>query len=305
MHRQTEDRCIASIDIGGTTTKVGVVSSSGVWSGQTREFPTPAKGDPDSFLSMMIRELERIQTEGVQISGIGVAVPGVLSVDGEVVEECPNTPVLVGYPFRTALKQRFGMPATLEVDCNAAALGEHAFGAGRDVKRLLVISLGTGAGASLLINGEPLRFTGGCCGDLGHVYVGGELRCSAGCKGCLESEVSVRGLGGSAQAVHGLIVDALQGKVCSIERLHRAGRYIGRAVASLGPCFQPDLVLLAGGIAEAGHLLTESATEACAEYCAPCFQAPIQKAALGAAAALAGAAVALLREMDRTSDLGL
>ena len=149
MHRQTEDRCIASIDIGGTTTKVGVVSSSGLRSGQTREFPTPATGDPDSFLSMMIRELEQIQSERVQISGIGIAVPGVLSMDGEVVEHCPNTPVLVGYPFRTALKQWFGMPATLEVDCNAAALGEHAFGAGRDVKRLLVISLGTGAGACI------------------------------------------------------------------------------------------------------------------------------------------------------------
>jgi glucokinase len=287
---------VAAIDIGGSITKLALVSKDGLLRETVRTLTTPATSDPDTFLAILVQEFEQLKRNGARVCGIGVAVPGFLSKNRETVEYSPNMPVLIGYPWRSSIATRLGLPVRLEVDCNAAALGEYRFGAGRSLGRLLVLSLGTGVGCAMLIDGEPLRFTGGCCGDLGHTYVGGELRCSAGCKGCLESVVSVRALGDSAAGVRELIARAHAGEQHSIGTLRQAGNSIGRAVASMVSCFQPHLVLIAGGIAEAGALLIDPANEALTEYGAPYFHVPIRRALLGAAAALVGGVACFIQE---------
>lgn len=150
----------------------------------------------------------------------------------------------------------------------------------------------------MLIQGVPLRFTGGCCGDVGHTFVGGDAKCSAGCTGCLESVVSVSSMGGSAAAVRELIRTAESGNENARATIRRAGRSIGIALATLTACFQPQLVLLAGGIAEAGDLLTEPASQGLQEYGGPYFAVPVRKAALGGLAALAGSAVPVAIALD-------
>ncbi len=282
--------CIAAIDIGGSNTKTGLVSKEGLLAQTVTSFTTPAHGDAAAFLERLVAVVRRFQ-EHQDIAGLGLAVPAFLSADRELVDFCPNAPVLVGYPWRRLLADRLGIGVTLEVDCNAAGLGEHSFGAGRQISRLLVLSLGTGVGGSMLIDGEPLRFTGSCCGDIGHTFVGGDAKCSAGCKGCLESLVSVSALSGSGVSVHELIRSGVSGDQKARTTLRSAGRHIGKALATLTACFKPELILLAGGISEAGGLLTEPATEALHEYAAPCFRVPIRKAALGGLSALAGCAV--------------
>jgi glucokinase len=300
---------VVGIDIGGSKTKIALVSSQGLWRETLRQMPTPSQGNPEDFLSLLVEQVRGLPARPGEIRGAGISQPGFLSEDLETVIYNPNTPLLVGYPLRRRLAERLEMPVTLEIDCNAAALGEHRFGAGLSVRRLLVLSLGTGVGGGMLVDGTPLRFTSGCCGDIGHVYVGGEARCSAGCRGCLEAMVSVEALSreaapksgeeqdSAAGTVRALIEAARAGDLKSAAVLRRAGRYIGIAVASLSSFFQPELVLLAGGISEADDLLTAPANETFQQFAASYFQAPIRKAALGASAALAGAAVSLLYKL--------
>ncbi len=297
---------VVAIDIGGSNTKIALVSSEGPRLETLRQLPTPSRGDPEAFLSALVDQVKGLCGRSEPVCGAGIALPGFLSDDLETVIYNPNTPMLVDYPLRSRMTQALGLPVTLEIDCNAAALGEYRFGAGRSVRRLLVLSLGTGVGGGMLVDGQPLRFTAGCCGDIGHAYVGGEERCSAGCKGCLEAMVSVEALSravarawgdgrnGAVMAVRTLIEAASAGEEKSAAILREAGRHIGVAVASLSSFFRPDLVLLAGGISEAGDLLTVPANEAFQHYAASYFHAPIRKAALGSSAGLAGAAVALL-----------
>jgi glucokinase len=288
-----EPTYVAAIDIGGSNTKTGLVSNAGLLRDTIATFSTRDCADAAAFLGRLVKIVEGLQV-GRRIEGIGIAVPGLLSRDGETVDSCPNAPILIGHPWRRLLAKRFGIGVKLEVDGNAAGLGEYYFGAGRRIRRLMVLSLGTGVGGCMLVDGEPLRFTGGCCGDIGHTFIGGDAKCSAGCKGCLESVVSVQSLSVSGMPVDELIRSGLSGNEEACATLRSAGRHIGKALATLTACFNPELVLLAGGIAEAGDLLTGSAAEALHEYGAPCFQAPIRKAGLGGLSALAGCAVPLV-----------
>jgi glucokinase len=289
-HRST---VVAAIDIGGSTTKLSLVSDHGLM-GEMRILPTPQDLNPQEFIQFLIGELNQLEFEGLQLGGLGIAVPGFIGEDRRSVEVCVNVPTLVGYPWVHLLEEKLGVPVVLEVDANAAALGEYRFGSSQDCKRLLVVTLGTGVGSAMLINGEPLRFTGGCGGDWGHVYVGGSDRCSAGCKGCLESVVSVRALGGSAQGTRELIRAAKAGDEKSVEALRRAGEMLGKALASMAAAFEPELALLVGGISEAGDLIVEPANQSFHDCASSLFRAPVRKGALGSAATLAGAAVGLL-----------
>lgn len=130
----------------------------------------------------------------------------------------------------------------------------------------------------MLINGEPLRFTGGGCGDWGHIYAGGSEHCSAGCEGCLESIVSVRALGGSAERTRELIQEAHRGDRKSAEALGRAGKALGAALASMAAVFEPDFVLLTGGISEADDLIAEPAARSFHDIAPPMFRVPYGRA---------------------------
>ncbi len=294
MTPQPESTVVAAIDIGGSATKLSLVSDQGLI-GEMRILPTPQDLNPREFLQFLIDALNQLKFEGLHLRGLGIAVPGFIGEDRRSVEVCVNVPTLVGFPWVHLLEEKLGVPIVLEVDANAAALGEFRFGSSQDCKRLLVVTLGTGVGSAMLINGEPLRFTGGCGGDWGHVYVGGSDRCSAGCKGCLESVLAVRALGGSAQGTRELIQAAKAGDEKSVRVLRRAGEMLGKALASMAAAFEPELVLLVGGISEADDLIVEPANQSFHDCASPLFWAPVRKGTLGGAATLAGAAVGLLR----------
>ena len=278
---------VASVDVGGTTTKVARVSLDDARVANHHWLPTPA-GNPDAFageLADLIRPLD--------CAALGIAAPGFADDDRSRILYNPNTPVTENFPLRDRLAELTGLRAAFEIDCNAAALAEHRFGAGRDTARLLVLTLGTGVGAGFLQSGVPLRITGQCPGDLGHVYVGAEgRRCSAGCNGCLESVLSVAARGGTAQQTRGLIDSAVAGDPAAQDRIRCAGRYLGIALASLSSILKPELVLLTGGIATAGDLLTAAAQETFDTHAARGFAVPVRMGRFIADAAIIGAAVA-------------
>jgi glucokinase len=273
-----------AVDVGGTYTRLAMVARGAVLDESYREFRTADFHGGDDLVDA-IADAGRAHSS----ASVGVCVPALLDHDLTTPEYCPNTPAIEGYPLRARLSERLRRPVRLEVDCNAAALAEYHYGAARGVARLVVMSLGTGVGVGVLDRGRPLRPTGGCFGDLGHIHTGGARRCSAGCLGCLESNVSVAALGPDPKSVRALLDAARRGEPAAVDTLAAAGRAIGIALASMSSFLRPNLVLLAGGISEAGDFLLAAANETFRAYAAAYFLCPLRKSALGPRAALIGA----------------
>jgi glucokinase len=290
-----------SIDIGGSLTKLALVSTQGLCPDTFRQVSTAAHGEVEGFISDLVEQAARLAEESPEpVRGIGICVPGFLHDDLGSIAYNPNTPALVGYPLRRRIATATNLPVAIEIDCNAAAMAEYRFGVGHTARRLLVLSLGTGVGAGMVVDGKPMRCASGCCGDAGHVYVGGDARCTAGCQGCLESVISVEALRRASgfEEIRELIDAARAGNARAAAVLRKAGERLGLAIASLSTILQPDLVLLAGGISEADALITGPAQQAFEEYAAPYFHIPIRKGSLGATAALLGAALSILEHHD-------
>jgi glucokinase len=163
--------------------------------------------------------------------------------------------------LRRTLEKRFSLDCPLEVDSNAAVVAEHRHGAGRGSTRLLGVTLGTGLGGGVIIDGDLLRYTGECAGDIGHIIVDRNGRlCTCGARGCLEAMVNVAALSerGGGRSVRDIISEAREGEQTAQKALSETGWWLGLGLASLSPLFSPDTIAVGGGISAAGELLLES-----------------------------------------------
>ena len=159
-------RVAGAIDIGGSAIKIGIVAEDG--SVLTRErVPMKMLGEPgplvDSIVAAIRPMLDATSAKKKSVAGIGVSVAGFLNP--------ANLPALREFELRPALEERLSLDCRLEVDSNAAVLAEYRHGAGQDSARLLGVTVGTGLGGGVIIDGELLRFTGECAGDIGHIIV--------------------------------------------------------------------------------------------------------------------------------------
>jgi len=171
-----------------------------------------------------------------------------------------NLPELCDFPLRHALEQRLSLPCLLEVDSNASTVAEYRHGAGRGAGRLLGITVGTGLGGGVLLDGRLLRHTGQCAGDLGHVILSPKgRRCSCGANGCLEAMVCSAALSHRAggRRVRDILSDARAGERRSLDALAETGWWLGLGLASLSPLFAPDRIVIGGGVAAAGEFLLD------------------------------------------------
>ncbi|HCC59573.1 MAG TPA: hypothetical protein DEQ47_20390 [Solibacterales bacterium] len=281
------------VDIGGTHTKVALVEATGAANLET--FPT---GADRVQLVARIKDAARRHAEPVR--GAGVAVAGFLNAARDRLSYNPNLEWLVGFPLRDALADALGSRILLEVDSNAACLGEYRFGAGRGSKRFLCLAAGTGLGGAMVVDGALLRFTGECIGDVGHVVVDASgPPCPCGGRGCAEALVSERTIveaAGAGETLRDVIHNARQGHTQAAAALSQAGRALGIAMASLAQIFAPDRIALAGGLAEAEELVMPQAERSFQEAVnsEARAQVSIVKAALGWRAAVIGAAVPLI-----------
>lgn len=236
------------------------------------------------------------------MDALGVAAPGCRRSDGEGVVNVTNLPNIDGYALRQRLEDATGLPTTLDNDANAAALGEHRFGAGRGADRLLVMTVGTGIGAGMVVEGAVHRVAWSGLGDPGHVIVRRfGPRCACGGHGCVEALASVPAiLRRAAEALppgyadFGLLVRAaLQGESPAAAVLRDAGADLGIALASLVHVLAPDLILLGGGGLDAAEdLLMGPVRESMFAHVQPFFgsRLTLGRAALGNDAGLIGAA---------------
>ena len=290
------------VDIGGTSTKAGVVNPAGELA-FLDSIPTrgPAENFVHEICELVNRTVSASSASITDFQGLGLAVAGFLDEQRNCFLYNSNIAWLEGFPLRDALASCLPVPLALEVDSNAAAMAEWCFGSGRGSKRFLCITSGTGLGVGMIVNGHPLRFAYGCLGDIGHIIVqpNGPL-CTCGGHGCAEIMVSAPAVAARFRegATLRQVIEAAQAHDAAATRLLKeTGEWLGIAIASMATTFFPDHIAIAGGLSEAGDLLMHGVQRAFEAHAGDFARShtTIARAELGARATLIGAAWPFLR----------
>jgi glucokinase len=258
------------IDVGGTHARVGLVGAEGRLVSFRRE-RTPRDADGTALLAWLGKtaaELVAGRPEGLETPECaGWASPGVLNPEKTQLIRAVNLEFLQGRPIRDELMSRLGIPVMLESDAAAAAWGE--FGAaGQPRARFVYLTIGTGVGATVILDGEIVRHTRNTAGQLGHLVVDSRAdaaSCRCGARGCLEAVVSGPVLERAAAALH--LPESLteleaayrEGHVQAGRILDDACRHLGAALVSIAHVYAPDLIVLGGGVMTALPALFEGA----------------------------------------------
>jgi len=256
------------VDVGGTSTKVGLVDVAGHVYAFERIPTDVTTAPPDSFLARLKDAVRRtIERAPTTLAGIGLSVHGWTDDARRGPILCVNTPSLHGVDMKGILEDAFHLPVVVNNDLTAHVMAEYAYGVGAGSKRFLCLALGTGLGAGVVVNGQPLRYVGGCAGDTGHVILEpGGPACSTGCRGCAEALCGVDGIErlaretyGREVSAHDVISAAREGRdEKALAVMRQIGDWVGQLLASLSVIYLPDRMALTGGTAEAGAVLLDT-----------------------------------------------
>ncbi len=267
------------VDVGGTNVKIALVDKDGsiVYSNTT---PTRAEMGYEytiSNIKQAINELmKETKTDKNSIEGIGFGFPGQIDCTEGIVRLLPNIPGWVNVPVSKIMEKEFGIPTKVDNDVRCAALGELAFGAGKGCQNLICITVGTGIGSGLIINGKLVRGADNAAGEIGHIKLqmhNGPI-CGCGDSGCLEAFASGPSivamaqeyiLGGKSTKYRELanpeitpyiVAEAAkQGDKVALKIFERMGEYIGIGLASVVNLLNPEKIVIGGGVADAGDIL--------------------------------------------------
>ena len=310
-------RTCLGIDLGGTFIKFGLLDADRT-PGATFQLPTPTGEGSEGVVRQMIAGAEQaVQQAGLtreDLLGIGIGAPGPLDLADGVVIGMPNSPGMENTPLRDRISEAIGCQAVLENDANAAAYGEYICGAGREARDMVMITLGTGVGSGIILDGRVLHGAHGIGAELGHVVIepGGEL-CGCGQRGCLERYCSATHLAryavgrirdGEASSLSDVLAEGVELTAKDINLARRAGDSLAEAVwrrgiyylalACVNVCriFDPDEIVLAGGLIHAGDDLMDPLVEQYRKlhWSLTPPQATIAFSTLGADAGVIGAA---------------
>jgi glucokinase len=315
---------ILGIDVGGTSTGVGIVTALGKLE-ESVTIPTEAGSGPRDVVRRIgsaAKDLMKRHDGKVALAGAGA--PGPLDIRTGVVIEMPN----LGWkdvPLRVMLEEELGLVTHLDNDANSAAFGEYWVGAGMGARLLVCFTLGTGVGGGIVVDGEVLRGVSGAAAEFGHMLVEtGGRRCKCGKHGCLEAYASATAIaararerleakessvlrdlaGGDSSLVTSKLVSeaALAGDGLAREIIEETARYLAVGVSNVMNLLNPDVVVIGGGVIGAGDLLLDPLREFVRELTFEVHfrDARIVAAALGSEAGIVGAAgIALVWERGR------
>ncbi|NQT75785.1 MAG: ROK family protein [Candidatus Omnitrophica bacterium] len=254
------------IDLGATRIKMALVDHRGRVS-YRREVETPLNVKRPELISSLVNNIRGILKESglkkKNIVGIGIGVPGPVDSEKGIVRYFPNIKGWEGVPLKSILQARLGIKVALDNDVNAMTLGEYRFGAGRGVENLVCLTLGTGVGGGLIINGEIYRGSTMCAGEVGHIPINEKgPRCNCGGIACIERYIGNRYvLDRSKKALGKKItlerVDILakQGNKKAKAIWEDVGRKLGIALTGVVNLLNPDLIVVGGGVSKAGELI--------------------------------------------------
>ncbi|HET6696919.1 MAG TPA: ROK family protein [Gaiellaceae bacterium] len=310
---------VIAVDLGGTKLAAGLVDREGAVLNRTVE-PTDLSGE-EAILDQLERVIGAVAGEG--FSALGVGVPSTIDQRTGRAVTSVNIP-LAGVDLRDRLEARFGVPVMIENDGNAAAVAEHRLGAGRGAQQMIMLTLGTGVGGGLILDGRLYRGAVGAAGELGHITIDVDgPPCQGACPGrghleALASGLAANELAAAAAAEHpdgdlgraaadGRVVDArlavelaAQGEGDARDVLDHVGFHLGVGIASYVNIFNPEIVVIGGGFAEAGELLLVPARKVVSERALPPGNddVGIVLAELGSAAGLVGAGLVAFEALD-------
>jgi glucokinase len=312
-------RQLVGIDVGGTTIKGAAVTEDGRIHVRALRDTRPELG-PDAVLdtvAALARDL--VSASGwcwADLHGVGIGVPAFLDADTGVVETAVN----LGWrdiPLLSELQERLGsLRIAIDNDANAAALGEARVGGGRGAKDALCVTLGTGVGGGIIIDGKVVRGATGMGGEIGHLILDPEGRlCNCGRRGCLETISSATGIVAEAEArLHPgkdsslrkearlsariIFEHAAKGDPVAQEAIGYAIDRLGFALANIGATLNPPVIVIGGGVSSAGDALLLPLRKAFVRYALPRVArgTDIQLAKLGNDAGVIGAALLLLED---------
>lgn len=307
---------VAAVDLGGTKIAAAMVDDQGRC-GPAVTRPTPAHEGPERVLDAVadaVREAaEAAGTQGPRAVGVGAA--GIFdTATGTVVSATDAITGWPGTPVAELLARRVDVPVVVDNDVNAHAAGECWRGAGRDARSTLMVTVGTGVGGAIVLDGRPLQGARGVGGEVGHMPARGaeHLRCGCGKSGHLEAVACGPGmvrhyryLGGDPEITEArtLAERAGTGDELSCRAVTESAQALGTALAGLVTTVDPDVVVLGGGVSEIGPLWWDPVERTMrAELLAVVADVPLRAAELGATAALVGAAHRAWAELDTGAD---
>lgn len=282
-----QDRFIIGVDLGGTNIVVGALSVDGSRQYGMHSVPTRAELGADAVVDRIAQLIERVADETMaatgaaraQILGVGIGSPGPLDRERGLVILTPNLG-WQNFPLRDRVADAVGFPATLDNDANCATLGEWWLGAARGARHVVGLTIGTGIGGGLILDGRLFHGVSDVAGEIGHSTIEANgRRCGCGNYGCLEAYASGPAIaerarealaGGEPSAMPALVGGDLsrvtaaivydaakQGDRLAQEVVRETARLLGIGVANLLNIFNPEVVVLAGGVTQAGDQLFE------------------------------------------------
>jgi glucokinase len=308
------------VDLGGSKMRVAVVDGD---QNVLHHSTEASRGRSEQeVLDTLERELVEARSARPNVVAAGLGIPCTIDQERGVAINAVNLP-LIDVPIRDLMKERLGLPVFIDNDVNAAVLAEHRFGAARGTQNAVMIALGTGIGGGMILGGRVYRGTHGAGAELGHIVVDMHgPRCQGNCPnhGCIEAVASGTALGREGRAAGERVPDsmlgralaegrevtgatvtqaALAGDATAREVVALIGRRLGVAFATLANIFEPEVIVVGGGVIAAGELLLEPAREEMRSRALPPMdRATVAAAELGENAGMIGAAAMAQMEME-------
>lgn len=307
------------VDIGGTNVKIALVNKKGEIS-YPKTVPTRAEMGYEYTIGNITQCIKDLITEANlstnQIEGIGFGFPGQIDCEKGVVRILPNIPGWIDVPIAEIMQKEFNVPVKVDNDVRCMALAELNYGAGAGCQNLICITVGTGIGSGLVINGKLVRGASNAAGEIGHIKLemhDGQI-CGCGDTGCFEAYASgpsivalakeyiaggkgtkYRELAGSVDAITPAIVcqAAQQGDVVAKRIFTKMGEYLGIGLASVVNLLNPEKIVIGGGVADAGDILFDPLRKTLKDRAMPIQGAAVEvvHAELGNSAGLIGASL--------------
>ena len=285
------------IDIGGTNTKLGLVDSEGHLLRRVNFSTNPLLCFAD-YQILLTSALEEVTHDipREDLLGVGMGVPGANSKTGSI-PEAANIPFLTEIPLQSALKELWNLPVFVAKDANAAALGEMLFGSAKGMDHFILLTLGTGLGSGVVINGKIVSGSNGLAAEYGHsVLVKNGRSCNCGQRGCFETYVSATGLKRTAISLlanvnqHSILRDlspnqldaqkiaeaSENGDEIAKMAIKKTAQWLGLKMVDLVVLTDPEAIILAGGLSKIGDYFLQTVRESLDKKLLPMFKGKVK-----------------------------
>jgi len=311
----SSERLVFAVDLGGTHLRVALVDDTGRILKQHKQ-NTPKGNSARDIIDALVQAAERWSCHELPVIAVSIMVPGAVDCAKAVVLQAPNLPSLVNFPLKAELEQRLGWPVLLENDANAAAVGEMWIGAARGCRNVVSVTLGTGVGGGVILDGKLWRGSHGSAGEIGHTTVDpfSGLKCKCGNTGCLELFASATAIVRmTREALPSFPDTTLNSEELTAEKVYDAGRegdelalavfkrfgmYLGIGLANVINFIDPQIIVITGGVVNGWDLFASEMYRQVEEraFLAIAQQVKIAKAECGDNAGLLGAARLALQD---------